>query len=77
MLTPASTKQCTSIPIINDNVSEADQECFAISLSQSSGTADLTLSPAVATVCINDTDGKFREVIYPPFLEIFFYPLPI
>ena len=61
-LMSASTKQCISIPIIDDSVGEADQECFTISLSESSGTADLTLSPAVATVCINDTDGTFREV---------------
>ena len=61
-LTPASTKQCISIPIIDDSVSEVDQECFTISLSESSGTADLTLSPAIATVCIIDTDGKFRGI---------------
>ena len=56
-LSSASTKQCISIPIIDDSVSEADQECFTISLSESSGTGDLTLNPAVATVCIDDTDG--------------------
>ena len=67
----ASTKQCISIPIIDDSVGEVDQECFTISLSESSGTADLTLSPAIATVCINDTDGMFREV------HNFLYPLPI
>ena len=56
-LRSTSTKQCISIPIIDDSISEADEECFTISLSESSGTADLILSPAVATVCINDTDG--------------------
>ena len=57
-LMSTSTKQCISIPIVDDSVNEADQECFTVSLSESSGTVDLTLSPAIATVCINDTDGK-------------------
>ena len=65
----ASTKQCISIPIIDDSISEADQECFTISLSESSGTADLILSPAVATVCINDTDGKFHMLLFPYILN--------
>ena len=64
-LIPGSTKQCISIPIIDDSVSEADQECFTFGLSESSDTADLTLSPVVATVCINDTDGRFRKVHIP------------
>ena len=55
-LTSTATKQCISIPIIDDSIDESDQECFTVSLSSDS--ADLTLSPAVATLCINDNDGE-------------------
>lgn len=60
-LTSDASKQCISIPIIDDSVNEADQECFTFDLSESSGSEDLTLSPSTATICINDTDGKSKS----------------
>lgn len=58
-LTPTATRQCISIPITDDSVNEADQECFTVSFTESSSSVDPNLSPAVATVCISDTDGEF------------------
>ena len=43
-------------------IDESDQECFVLSLSESSGNANVTVSPATATVCINDTDGEIYTV---------------
>ena len=60
VLMSTSTMQCLSIPIIDDSIDEADQECFTISLSEISGKTDFTLTPAVATVCIHDTGGRYR-----------------
>ncbi|CAI8052154.1 Sodium/calcium exchanger 2 [Geodia barretti] len=55
-LTSSATKQCISIPIEDDAIDESDQECFVLSMSESSGNANVTVSPPTVTVCINDTD---------------------
>ena len=54
-LTSSSSKQCLSLPIVDDSIDESEQECFVLSLTESTGS--VTLSPSVATICINDTDG--------------------
>ena len=57
-LTSSATKQCISIPIEDDAIDESVQECFVLSVSESSGNANVTVSPPTVTVCINDTDGE-------------------
>jgi len=57
-MTSSAMIQCISIPVISDGVDESDQECFTVSISQASGTLNLTISPELATVCITDADGK-------------------
>ena len=59
-LTSSSTKQCISIPIEDDSIDESDQECFVLSLSSDS--TDVTVSPATATICIEDNDGKLFHI---------------
>ena len=61
-LTSTATRRCISIHIVDDSVKEADQECFTVSLSKSSGNANFTLSPAVTTACINDMDGELINI---------------
>ena len=57
-VTSSATIQCISIPVISDGVDESDQECFTVSISEASGALNLTITPALATVCITDADGK-------------------
>ena len=55
--TSAQTLQCTNIPIIDDSILE-EIETFTIQLSQSSPEPGVSVLPAIATVFINDNDGK-------------------
>ena len=52
--TNTASTQCTSIVIVDDSVSESNNECFAVGLSDATETID---NPSVATVCITDNDG--------------------
>ena len=56
--TSAQTTQCTNIPINDDTLCEGDvDETFTIVLFSPSVTG-VSLSPAAATVSIEDNDGK-------------------
>ena len=46
--------QCIYIDIVNDNVSEMNNECFTVKLSSAT---EITDTPNVTTVCITDNDG--------------------
>ena len=46
---------------MDDSIDESDQECFVLSLTESSGSEDVTVSPSVPTICINDTDGELES----------------
>ena len=75
-MTSTATKQCISIPIIDDSIDESEQECFIVSFSESSGTSDITVNPVVVTLCINDTDGEFVNPIYAcgnVFINYYYY----
>jgi hypothetical protein len=53
--------ECNSIPIISDDIDEAE-ECFIVSISTSSTYSGLRLHPDVAIVCINDDDPTFVTI---------------
>ena len=53
-----TSSQCYSIFIASDSVDE-EEECFTISISISSSYSGLTVSPRLATVCINDDDRMY------------------
>ena len=65
-----ATEQCISIPIIDDSIDESEQECFTLSFSKSSDSANITVSPAVITICINDTDGELEVILLVYFCSI-------
>ena len=55
-MTDSNTVQCIPITIVSDTTTETDEECFTYSISTTSTTAGLTLSPTTATICISDPD---------------------
>ena len=54
--TSGTTESCVTISVVDDSVRESVPECFTVILGDVTG-ADLE-DPSVATVCIEDNDGK-------------------
>ena len=59
LYTDEATIQCVAVSVPSKSPGSPDEElCFTLSLSASSTVGYLTLSPAIATVCIVPTEGK-------------------
>jgi len=54
---PSSRNQCVLIPVINDVVPE-NLEQFRVKLAISTPLPGVVLTPDIATIVINDDDGK-------------------
>ena len=57
-MTDSNTVQCIPITIVSDTTTETDEECFTYSISTTSTTAGLTLTPTTATICISGEGGE-------------------
>lgn len=59
LFTDEATIQCITVLVI----STADDSCLSLSLSSPTTVSGLTLSPALATICVVQTEG---ELLYYP-----------
>lgn len=63
MFTDDATIQCVAVRVTSDSPGSPDEElCFSLSLSATTTVSGLTLSPAVATVCVVPTEGECMYV---------------
>ncbi|CAI8052157.1 hypothetical protein GBAR_LOCUS28549, partial [Geodia barretti] len=60
-MTDTNTVQCIPISIISDSVTETDEECFTFTISTTSTSPGLTLSPTSATICISGEGDPSSE----------------
>ena len=56
---PSSRNRCVQIPVINDMVPEAPEH-FRVMLAMATPLPGIVLTPHIATIVINDDDGKFK-----------------
>ena len=54
---PRMRKQCVQIPVINDVVPEIPEQ-FLVKLAEATPLPGIVLTPDIATILINDDDGK-------------------
>ena len=60
---PISSSQYIIIPLVNDDVMEADEE-FTLTLTVADGTQGVNIaSPATASVTITDDDGELCSML--------------
>ncbi|CAI8052979.1 Extracellular matrix protein 3, partial [Geodia barretti] len=62
-MTDTNTVQCIPISIISDSVTETDEECFTFTISTTSTSPGLIVSPTTATICIREPEEVGLEPV--------------
>ena len=58
-ITEDALRQCVSIPIKTDSVTETTNQCFTFKITSSSTVDGLTVSPSQTEICIVDKNCEF------------------
>ena len=64
MFPPGSSEQCQSITIINDGITENDEEDFSVTLITSQNNNEVILQPNITQVLIIDNDSEFNMILF-------------